>query len=79
VQATRDLRVRWIGHRLEAELIIAVDGGLSTRSSHALAEAVRHALFHAEPRLVSVTVHVDPVTPDGRDHHRLTAHHTRPA
>ena len=75
VQEVNDLRVRWLGHRLEADLRIVVDGDLPTRSSHAIAEAVRHALFHTEPRLTTITVHVDPCGHDGRDHHAATAHH----
>jgi len=75
VQEVNDLRVRWVGHRLEADLRIVVDGDLPTRSSHAIAEAVRHALFHTEPRMTTVTVHVDPCSHDGRDHHAATAHH----
>src|SRR5215207_3379126 len=75
VQEVADLRVRWLGHRLEADLRIVVDGDLPTRSSHAIAEAVRHALFHTEPRLTTITVHVDPCGHDGRDHHAATAHH----
>ena len=75
VQEVNGLRVRWVGHRLEADLRIVVDGDLPTRSSHAIAEAVRHALFHTEPRLSMITVHVDPCSHDGRDHHAATAHH----
>ena len=75
VQEVNDLRVRWVGHRLEADLRIMVDGDLPTRSSHAIAEAVRHALFHTEPRLSTISVHVDPCSHDGRDPHAATAHH----
>ncbi len=75
VQDVKDLRVRWLGHRMEAELSVVVDGDLPTRSSHAIAEAVRHALFHQEPKLANVSVHVDPCAHDGCDHHAGTAHH----
>lgn len=75
VHAVRGFRLRWLGHRLEAELEIVVDGDISTSSSHALAEAVRHALFHTEPRLAVVAIHIDPSVHDGRDHHASTTHH----
>ena len=75
VEEVADLRVRWIGHRLEADLRIVVDGELPTRSSHAIAESVRHALFHTEPKLTTIAVHVDPSDADGRDHHAVTSHH----
>lgn len=77
VQELRDVRVRWIGHRLTTEITVVVDGDLPTRASHAIAEAVRHALFHAEPKLASVIVHVDPCAHDGRDGHAQVAHHGR--
>lgn len=71
-----DVRVRWIGHRLHAELHIGVESSLSTAASHAIAEEVRHRLLHALPALSTVTVHVDPRDQSGRDYHALTAHHT---
>lgn len=76
VREVRNLRVRWLGHKLEAELQIVVKGDLATRSSHGIAEAVRHALLHAEPKLVAVAVHVDPADDEGQDGHAQTAHHT---
>lgn len=77
VQAVEGIRVRWLGHRLEADLRIIVDEDMPTRQSHAVAEAVRHALFHAEPRLATVVVHVDPCGHVGDDSHTETAHHAR--
>jgi cation diffusion facilitator family transporter len=75
VQHVGDVRVRWLGHRLQAELQIVVDEDLSTRASHALAEAVRHDLFHALPRLTLAEVTVQPCGHSGSDPHVLTAHH----
>jgi cation diffusion facilitator family transporter len=71
-----DVRVRCLGHKLGAELHVTVDETLSTRESHAIAEEVRHQLFHTLPRLGIVTVHVDPCGHGGEDPHHLTAHHT---
>ncbi len=78
VKEVDDLRVRWLGHRLEADMRIVVDEDLPTRESHRLAEQVRHRLFHAQPKLASIIVHVDPCGHSGGDLHRGTAHH-RPA
>jgi divalent metal cation (Fe/Co/Zn/Cd) transporter len=75
VQAVTETRVRWIGHTLHAEANVEVDGSLTTRDGHAIAEAVRHAMLHAAPWLRSATVHVDPCRHDGHDHHAATAHH----
>jgi cation diffusion facilitator family transporter len=77
VEEVNDLRVRWLGHRLEAELAIVVNADLPTHSSHAIGEAVRHALFHAQPMLAAVSVHIDPCGHHGRDEHNQTAHHER--
>lgn len=77
VEEIRNMRVRWLGHRLEADLEIVVDCDLPTRASHQLAEEVRHALFHAQPKLAVVTVHVDPCGHAGGDEHSETAHHAR--
>ena len=75
VEGVHDVRVRWLGHRLQAELHATVDEDLSTRESHRIVEEVRHALFHAQPRLAVVNVHVDPCGHGGEDAHALTAHH----
>src|SRR5215468_202050 len=70
-----NVRVRWLGHRLEADLTIVVNADLSTSFSHTIAEAVRHALFHTEPKLSTISVHVDPASSLGADYHAATAHH----
>lgn len=77
VEAVGDLRVRWLGHRLEADLRVIVDEDLTTRDSHALAEEVRHALFHADPKLATVVVHVDPCGHSEGERHAVTEHHRR--
>jgi cation diffusion facilitator family transporter len=75
VEDVHDVRVRWLGHRLQAELHTTVDEDLSTRESHRIVEEVRHALFHAQPRLAALNVHADPCGHGGTDPHALTAHH----
>ncbi|HEX5692232.1 MAG TPA: cation diffusion facilitator family transporter, partial [Roseiflexaceae bacterium] len=75
VQAIHDVRIRWLGHNLEAELYAEVDSQLSTADSHAIGQEVEHALMHAIPQLERVIVHIDPSGSDGVDHHQATAHH----
>ena len=60
VEELRRLRMRWMGHRLNAEVTIAVDPTLTTAESHHITEHVRHALFHSIAYLAEVVVHVDP-------------------
>lgn len=75
VEALCRLRMRWMGHRLQAEVTIAVDPHLTTLESHHVAEQVRHDLFHAFPTLSEVIVHVDPWLESAETAHALTLHH----
>jgi cation diffusion facilitator family transporter len=72
-----NIRVRWVGHNLQAELNVVVDEDLPTRESHHIAEEVRHALFHVHPRLTDIVVHVDPCGHSGKNPHDVTAHHSQ--
>jgi cation diffusion facilitator family transporter len=71
------LRMRWLGHRLRAEVAIVVDGELTVRQAHAVAVEAEHALLHALPRLGAALVHADPAPGRGadRDPHAHLAHH----
>src|SRR5438105_560054 len=66
VQSVRDVRARWVGHQLLAEVSVVVDGELPTRVSHQIAEDVSQSLRKAVPRLATATVHVDPVAHAGQ-------------
>jgi divalent metal cation (Fe/Co/Zn/Cd) transporter len=72
VLALEELRLRWSGHRVRAEVGIAVDARLDVVAAHDIATAVQHRLLHDVPKLVAATVHVGP---DGGDHHADLAHH----
>ncbi|HMA36570.1 MAG TPA: cation diffusion facilitator family transporter [Chloroflexia bacterium] len=77
VQAVHDVRVRWHGHRLIAELHADVPPALSTVDSHEIGEQVRHALLHAVPALSEVLVHIDPAGHSPEHYHETTWHHRR--
>lgn len=72
------VRMRWIGHRLHAEADVVVDADLTVVAAHEVAADAEHQLTHAVPRLVSVTVHTDPVGHAGAHHHRALSHARRP-
>ena len=74
VEAVTDVRARWIGHRLHADLSVTVSSGLSVAEGHDVAGEVRHQLLHLIPHLGSVNVHVDPHEHGGAAHHRIGAH-----
>ncbi|MGW3951678.1 cation diffusion facilitator family transporter [Streptomyces sp. NPDC004752] len=76
VRGVGELRLRWIGHRLRAEVAIVVDGDATVRRAHAIAVDAEHALLHAVPRLTAALVHADPAPAPGEaDPHRVLAHH----
>lgn len=74
VEEVTEVRVRWIGHRLHAELNLAVDAGLTIEQGHDIALEVRHGLLHQLQYLSSATVHVDPITASGEIHHQIENH-----
>src|SRR5262245_26288652 len=74
VQEVRDVRTRWIGHRLHAEVAVTVSGTLSVREGHDIAREVRHQLLHHLQHLGGVTIHVDPDGHGGERHHRIAEH-----
>jgi len=74
VRDVSEVRVRWLGHRLHAELNIAVSPELSIEEGHRIATEVRHQLLHHLRYLSNATIHVDPVNASGERHHRITEH-----
>ncbi|MEW1646149.1 MULTISPECIES: cation diffusion facilitator family transporter [unclassified Streptomyces] len=77
VRGVGELRLRWIGHRLRAEVAVVVDGEATVRQAHAVAVAAEHALLHAVPRLTAALVHADPApVPGEADPHGELAHHS---
>ena len=72
VLAVGEVRARWIGHALRAEVTVEVDPASSVVDAHAVAEAAEHRLLHEVPRLTSAIVHIDPA---GGGHHADLAHH----
>jgi cation diffusion facilitator family transporter len=78
VRDVGELRMRWIGHRLRAEVAVVVDAELSIREAHQVAVESEHALLHAVPRLTAALVHADPAPVPGElDPHATLVHHVR--
>jgi cation diffusion facilitator family transporter len=74
VQEVTQVRVRWLGHRLHAELNIAVSPYLSVAQGHAIATEARHQLLHHVPHLANAIIHVDPIAASGEEYHRIAEH-----
>lgn len=60
IREVRDLRIRWIGHTLRAEVDATVDPGLTLADAHELAHHAEAHLLHDVRRLTAATVHTSP-------------------
>jgi cation diffusion facilitator family transporter len=74
VERVAEVRARWVGHRLHAEINVAVDPELSVGEGHEIAREVNHQLLHHLSSLEKAVVHVDPVQETGEEHHRFAPH-----
>jgi len=75
VQSVDRLRLRWLGHALEASMAITVDCDMTVTEGHRVSEEVRHRLLHEVRRLDTAVIHVNPCGHSGDDAHELTRHH----
>lgn len=69
-----DVRVRWTGHRMYAEVNLSVPGNRTVTEGHAIAKEVRHQLLHRLRYLSDATIHVDPGSASGITEHRIPIH-----
>jgi cation diffusion facilitator family transporter len=74
VEEVAEVRTRWVGHRLRAEVNVVVDPELSVAEGHAIAREVNHRLLHELRYLDMAVVHVDPVQEAGEEYHRIPTH-----
>ena len=75
VEEVTEVRVRWLGHRLLAEVNIAVGKDLSVETGHDIAQEAHHRLLDRLQYLSSATIHVDPVGSSGEEYHRRAMAH----
>jgi divalent metal cation (Fe/Co/Zn/Cd) transporter len=64
VQGVTELRMRWLGHRLQADVRMTVDRDLDVAAGHVIAERVEQALMTELPLLSGAIVHVNPCNHD---------------
>ena len=74
VHDVTEVRVRWLGHRLHAEINISVSPELSVEKGHEIAKEVRHQILHQVRYLNNATIHIDPLNASGEEHHRFGEH-----
>lgn len=70
IRDVTEIRVRWLGHRLFAEVNIAVDPQPSVEEGHAIAVEVRQRMINDLSYLSNVVVHVDPMGSSGEVSHQ---------
>lgn len=69
-----EARARWVGHRLHAEVNVAVAPSQTVAEGHEIATEVNHQVMHQLSYLSMAVIHVDPIQKAGEEHHRITAH-----
>ena len=60
VRGCRDVRSRGGPEAAYVDLVVYVDGSLSLRAAHEVADGIEEALKRADPRIVDVVVHLEP-------------------
>lgn len=74
VDTVSEVRARWMGHRLMAQVRLGVDGRLHVTDAHAITDEAHHRLLHEVANLSDAIIHVDPEGTGG-DPHASTWHH----
>ena len=75
IDAVESVRLRWVGHELQAEAEVLSEGTLSLVEAHDVAEVAQHHLLHEVPRLTRAAIHTSPSGAAGVQAHGLTQHH----
>ena len=60
VVGVRSVRMRWIGHRLQADAELDIDPNIGLQQAHQIAHTAEHELTHVIPKLTAAMVHAYP-------------------
>ncbi len=60
IEHVRELRIRWIGHTLRAEVDVTVDPALTLIQAHDMAHHAETHLLEQVPRLTAASIHTSP-------------------
>jgi cation diffusion facilitator family transporter len=63
VRSVRRLQMRWIGHCMQVEAVVLADAGADAARRSAIADHLRHHLYHEIPNLGETTIEVMPAPP----------------
>jgi cation diffusion facilitator family transporter len=75
VKAIERMQMRWIGHRLHANVIIALEGNLPLARAEEITDHIRHHLLHKLPHLDDVMISIVPWQGEAHDYWRESGHH----
>jgi cation diffusion facilitator family transporter len=64
-----EVKARWFGHEIKADISITLESDLSIKEGHDIAKDVIHRLQHDVEHLGSVQIHVDPEEESGEAFH----------
>ncbi len=74
VRGITNVRVRWLGHQIHAEINLTVSDDISVEDGHEIAKEVQHQLMHHLSYLSGTTIPVDPLVASGEEHHITGVH-----
>jgi cation diffusion facilitator family transporter len=74
VEHVGQVRVRWIGHELHADIDLVLPDRFTLGMAHEVCVAAEQALVGGIPRLTSAVIHADPHLNPGRAHHKDATH-----
>lgn len=60
VASVERARARWVGHRMEGDVIVRIDPELKVTEAHRIADRIEHELLHEIPFFDVVVVHLHP-------------------
>ncbi|MBP3040740.1 cation transporter [Bacillaceae bacterium Marseille-Q3522] len=69
VDNVNDVKARWFGHEIIAEVSIALAPDISIKKGHDVVKNVIHRMQHDVDHLSNVQVHVDPLDEQGKSFH----------
>ncbi|MFC5653438.1 cation diffusion facilitator family transporter [Paenibacillus solisilvae] len=78
VVGVTEVKARWFGHEVKADISIAVESDLSIKEGHDIVKNVIHRLQHDIEHLGSVHIHIDPEEEAGEvfhSHENFHEHH----
>ena len=65
VQEVHKVRTRYISTSIQIDMHIVVDGSISVREGHAIADEVENRIMDSIPNVLDVVIHVDPLAVPG--------------